>query len=165
MRKSGILVHEKYLAEEKAYRQHSTVPASSAAHDGEDVVAYAQGPMAHLVNGVMEQNSLAYIMAYAACIGPARKTQVCHRRRVDTNHSPTKPADPWSGVTAHSNHPMDHPQSDQAIMLATENDVPLVSEQRVIKPPIGSATGGYQKTPDLGLCVFIAVIFLRVNFS
>ncbi|OQV19073.1 Alkaline phosphatase, tissue-nonspecific isozyme [Hypsibius exemplaris] len=73
------------LTDTKPYRQHSTVPASSAAHDGEDVVAYAQGPMAHLVDGVMEQNSLAYVMAYSACIGPARKTQLCTKRRLEAS--------------------------------------------------------------------------------
>lgn len=41
----------------------------SETHSGEDVAVYAQGPMAHLLTGVKEQNVIAYVMAHAACVG------------------------------------------------------------------------------------------------
>ncbi|WAR13536.1 PPBT-like protein [Mya arenaria] len=53
----------------KEFQQQSTVPLSSETHGGEDVAIYAQGPMAHLVTGVKEQNVIAYVMAHAACVG------------------------------------------------------------------------------------------------
>ncbi|KAK2912834.1 alkaline phosphatase, tissue-nonspecific isozyme isoform X1 [Channa argus] len=53
----------------KEYVQLSAVPTESATHSGEDVVVLAQGPMAHLFQGVQEQNYIAHAMAYAACVG------------------------------------------------------------------------------------------------
>ncbi|TGY94020.1 alkaline phosphatase [Marinicauda pacifica] len=47
------------------YRQESAVPMGSETHSGEDVIAYATGPQAHLVRGVMEQNTLFHIITYA----------------------------------------------------------------------------------------------------
>lgn len=47
------------------YQQESGVPWSSETHSGEDVIAFARGPKAHLVDGVMEQHTLFYIMAHA----------------------------------------------------------------------------------------------------
>ncbi|MEM7277147.1 MAG: alkaline phosphatase, partial [Pseudomonadota bacterium] len=37
----------------------------SETHGGEDVALYAQGPWAHLVGGVLEQNAIYHIMRYA----------------------------------------------------------------------------------------------------
>lgn len=47
----------------------STVPRNVVSHGGEDVPIYAYGPWAHLFTGVVEQNVIPHIMAYAACIG------------------------------------------------------------------------------------------------
>ncbi|MGJ3231229.1 MAG: alkaline phosphatase [Oceanicaulis sp.] len=47
------------------YRQESAVPMGSETHSGEDVIAFARGPWAHLVDGVMEQNTLNRIMTFA----------------------------------------------------------------------------------------------------
>lgn len=47
------------------YRQQALVPLGSETHAGEDVVARASGPMAHLVRGTIEQHSLYYIAAKA----------------------------------------------------------------------------------------------------
>lgn len=47
------------------YRQQALVPLGSETHGGEDVVARASGPMAHLVKGTIEQHSLYYIMREA----------------------------------------------------------------------------------------------------
>uniref|UniRef100_A0A3P8V5A2 Alkaline phosphatase n=1 Tax=Cynoglossus semilaevis TaxID=244447 RepID=A0A3P8V5A2_CYNSE len=53
----------------KDYVQLSAVPLESATHSGEDVAVLARGPMAHLFQGVNEQNYIAHAMAYAACVG------------------------------------------------------------------------------------------------
>ncbi|XP_068249188.1 alkaline phosphatase-like [Palaemon carinicauda] len=42
----------------------------SETHGGEDVAAFAIGPMAHLFHRVHEQSYVAHVMAYASCIGP-----------------------------------------------------------------------------------------------
>lgn len=57
------------LPETKDYIQLSAVPTESATHSGEDVAVLARGPMAHLFQGVQEQNYIAHAMAYAACVG------------------------------------------------------------------------------------------------
>ncbi|XP_068441942.1 alkaline phosphatase, tissue-nonspecific isozyme [Clinocottus analis] len=53
----------------KDYVQLAAVPTTSATHSGEDVAVLARGPMAHLFQGVNEQNYVAHAMAYAACVG------------------------------------------------------------------------------------------------
>ncbi|XP_076446848.1 alkaline phosphatase-like [Babylonia areolata] len=54
------------------FRYQTAVPKQddSETHSGEDVAIYAMGPMAHLFHGVHEQNYIAHVMAYAACVGP-----------------------------------------------------------------------------------------------
>jgi alkaline phosphatase len=47
------------------YRQVAAVPMASETHGGEDVAAYAIGPAAEGVRGVMEQNQLFYVMQRA----------------------------------------------------------------------------------------------------
>jgi alkaline phosphatase len=47
------------------YRQVATVPMAAETHGGEDVAAYAVGPEAEGVRGVMEQNSLFDVMQRA----------------------------------------------------------------------------------------------------
>ncbi|XP_069991183.1 alkaline phosphatase-like [Penaeus vannamei] len=39
-------------------------------HGGEDVAAFAVGPMAHLFHRTHEQTYVAHVMAYASCVGP-----------------------------------------------------------------------------------------------
>uniref|UniRef100_A0A4W3GU41 Alkaline phosphatase n=1 Tax=Callorhinchus milii TaxID=7868 RepID=A0A4W3GU41_CALMI len=51
------------------YLAQSAVPLKQETHGGEDVAIFAKGPMAHLFHGVHEQNYIAHVMAYAACIG------------------------------------------------------------------------------------------------
>ncbi|ELU10153.1 hypothetical protein CAPTEDRAFT_149113 [Capitella teleta] len=38
-------------------------------HGGEDVAVYAQGPHSHLFKGTIEQNVIAHVMGYSACVG------------------------------------------------------------------------------------------------
>ncbi|KAM5156153.1 intestinal-type alkaline phosphatase-like [Callospermophilus lateralis] len=52
------------------YKQQAAVPLSSETHGGEDVAVLARGPQAHLVHGVQEQNYIAHVMAFAACLEP-----------------------------------------------------------------------------------------------
>lgn len=56
--------------EDDEYRQQAAVPLEAETHGGEDVTIYAKGPMAHLFHGVKEQNYVAHVMAYAACLEP-----------------------------------------------------------------------------------------------
>ena len=47
------------------YRQEANVPFQSETHAGDDVAVYAQGPWAHLLTGVMEQNFIYHVMKHA----------------------------------------------------------------------------------------------------
>lgn len=49
----------------KDYLQPALVPLESETHGGTDVAAYATGPRASLVRGVIEQNYLFHVMDYA----------------------------------------------------------------------------------------------------
>lgn len=57
------------LSADKDYVQQAAVPLDSETHGGEDVALFARGPMAHLFQGVYEQNYIAHAMAFAACVG------------------------------------------------------------------------------------------------
>ncbi len=48
------------------YRQYSAFPMATAVHGPGDVVAYARGPGAYLVDGVVEQNYLFHVMLRAS---------------------------------------------------------------------------------------------------
>lgn len=45
------------------------VPLSSETHGGDDVGVFASGPWAHLLSGVIEENVIPHVMAYASCVG------------------------------------------------------------------------------------------------
>lgn len=47
------------------YLQQALVPKEDESHSGVDVQAYAKGPWAHLVGGVIEQNYIFNVMQYA----------------------------------------------------------------------------------------------------
>ncbi|MBI5751403.1 MAG: alkaline phosphatase [Hydrogenophilales bacterium] len=47
------------------FLQEASVPLGSETHAGEDVAVYANGPMAHLVHGSMEQNWIYHVMKKA----------------------------------------------------------------------------------------------------
>lgn len=57
---------------DKNFEPLAAVPTypGSETHGGEDVAVYAIGPMSHLFHRVHEQNYVAHVMGYAACIGP-----------------------------------------------------------------------------------------------
>jgi alkaline phosphatase len=59
----GVLTQAQVL--DPDYRQESAIPMGSETHSGEDVIAFARGPWAHLVDGTMEQNTLNRIITFA----------------------------------------------------------------------------------------------------
>lgn len=64
--------------------QQAAVPLDAETHGGEDVAIYAKGPMAHLFHGVKEQNYVAHVMAYAACLEPYKN---CPPRTHNSNRA------------------------------------------------------------------------------
>ncbi|KAG7167811.1 Alkaline phosphatase, tissue-nonspecific isozyme-like 1 [Homarus americanus] len=55
------------------YKPLSAVPMLYETHSGEDVAAYAIGPMSHLFHRMHEQSYIAHVMGFAACVGPYKK--------------------------------------------------------------------------------------------
>jgi hypothetical protein len=55
------------------YRHFSPFYLSDETQAGEDVPVFSRGPGAHLLSGVFEQNYIAHVIGYAACIGPPSK--------------------------------------------------------------------------------------------
>ncbi|XP_056270809.1 intestinal-type alkaline phosphatase-like [Pseudoliparis swirei] len=58
------------ISSDNEYRQQAPVPLSSVTHSIEDVAIFAKGPMSHLFHGVQEQNYIAHVIAYSACMEP-----------------------------------------------------------------------------------------------
>lgn len=52
------------------YRPFAGWYVDKETHAGEDVPVYSRGPHANLLSGVFEQNYIAHVICYAACIGP-----------------------------------------------------------------------------------------------
>jgi alkaline phosphatase len=48
--------------EDQGFHQEALVPLSSETHAGEDVAIFANGPKAHLLHGVQEQNYIFHVM-------------------------------------------------------------------------------------------------------
>ncbi|XP_018573647.1 membrane-bound alkaline phosphatase [Anoplophora glabripennis] len=51
------------------YRFPAVTYKNSETHGADDVGIFARGPWAHLFRGVVEQNTIPHIMAYASCVG------------------------------------------------------------------------------------------------
>ncbi|KAK9883694.1 hypothetical protein WA026_001881 [Henosepilachna vigintioctopunctata] len=51
------------------YKYPGLFKTFSETHGGDDVLIYAKGPWSHLFEGVMEQNAIPHLMAYASCVG------------------------------------------------------------------------------------------------
>lgn len=66
------------------YQQQTAVPLASETHAGEDVPIYARGPMAHLFHTTHEQNYIAFVMAYASCVGIYANEAKCASALVPT---------------------------------------------------------------------------------
>ncbi|XP_067897588.1 intestinal-type alkaline phosphatase-like [Heterodontus francisci] len=52
------------------YKQQAAVPLDSETHGAEDVPIFSKGPMAYLFHKTHEENYIAHVIAYAACIEP-----------------------------------------------------------------------------------------------
>jgi hypothetical protein len=63
------------------YRPFAGRQVNKETHGGEDVPIYSRGPQANLLSGVFEQNYIAHVISYAACIGP-------HAKYCDVNEPP-----------------------------------------------------------------------------
>ncbi|XP_071641872.1 alkaline phosphatase 4-like [Temnothorax longispinosus] len=61
-------VDEDQTRDEPFYRHFAGKYLSSETHAGEDVGVYATGPYSHLFRGTFEQNYIAHVVAYAACL-------------------------------------------------------------------------------------------------
>ncbi|XP_038075850.1 alkaline phosphatase-like isoform X1 [Patiria miniata] len=59
--------------EDLEFIQPAIIPAHDESHGGEDVAIYANGPMSHLIHGVHEQNYIAHVVRYAACLDDSRE--------------------------------------------------------------------------------------------
>ena len=57
------------MSQDVDYRQQSAIPAGSETHGGQDVPAFAVGPQAWLVGGVLEQNALYFVIDRAIRTG------------------------------------------------------------------------------------------------
>ncbi|XP_063595764.1 uncharacterized protein LOC134772650 [Penaeus indicus] len=57
---------------DKEFEPLAAVPTlfGEETHGGEDVAAFAVGPMAHLFHRIHEQTYVAHVMAYSSCVGP-----------------------------------------------------------------------------------------------
>ncbi|XP_022104207.1 alkaline phosphatase-like isoform X3 [Acanthaster planci] len=58
--------------------QPALVPMRGETHAGEDVAIYANGPMSHLFHGVHEQNYMAHVVRYTACLGDKKHCEDCN---------------------------------------------------------------------------------------
>ena len=67
-----------------SYLSPTALPLRSETHGGDDVPVFAQGPWSHLFTGIMEQNTIAHKMAYAACWGSYRNRTGCQSIIVST---------------------------------------------------------------------------------
>lgn len=56
--------------QELKYRPFAGKYVNKETHAGEDVPVYSRGPHANLLAGSFEQNYIAHVICYAACIGP-----------------------------------------------------------------------------------------------
>ncbi|XP_015608485.1 alkaline phosphatase 4 [Cephus cinctus] len=67
--------------EDPYYRNFAGFYMKDETHGGEDVAVYAIGPYSHLFRGTFEQNYIAHVIAYAACLKnwPSHCDKAYHR--------------------------------------------------------------------------------------
>ncbi len=66
--------HSETDTTDQDFKQDATVPVQWETHAGEDVPVFASGPGAELVRGIIDQNEIFHIMAYASgLIEPSRE--------------------------------------------------------------------------------------------
>ena len=67
------------------FKNPSPVPLDTETHGGSDVGIYAIGPYSHLFQSVHEQNYIAYVMSYSACVGPHKDDSHCNHSKSMSN--------------------------------------------------------------------------------
>ena len=77
------------------YVFESLVPLQYESHAGEDVPVYATGPMSHLVRSTFEQNAIAHVMAYAACLGEHKYNAHCGKEEPPSEKPTEQPSGAW----------------------------------------------------------------------
>jgi alkaline phosphatase len=65
------------------YLQQALIPMGSETHSGTDVAAFARGPWAHLVGGVIEQNVIFHVMLHAITGGEGIPTEAMDALNAD----------------------------------------------------------------------------------
>lgn len=63
----------------RSYQQQAIFPVYFETHDGADVGIYSQGPFAHLLTGVVEQNYIFHAMMHSLCLFPTSNSPSCQR--------------------------------------------------------------------------------------
>lgn len=57
-----------HILDEVGFKWPSTSPLKSETHGADDVGVFAKGPWAHLFTGVMEENVIPHLIAFASCV-------------------------------------------------------------------------------------------------
>ena len=71
----------------RLYEQQAIFPIIYETHDGADVGIYSQGPFAHLLTGVVEQNYIFHAMMHSMCLFPSSSGTSCERYTTRGNAS------------------------------------------------------------------------------
>ena len=74
-----MLIYWSCFTGKHEYTYDAAMNIYSETHAGEEVAIYARGPMSHLFHATHEQNYIAHVLMYAACIGP--NTDHCDKPR------------------------------------------------------------------------------------
>ncbi|KAJ8923110.1 hypothetical protein NQ315_001663 [Exocentrus adspersus] len=86
---------------DKEYRFPGIYNLTAETHGGDDVAIFANGPWADLYSGVIEENAIPHIMAYASCVGPgltACGKSSTNNQRIYFESNPIKGGDSTSAV-------------------------------------------------------------------
>ncbi|KAG7217535.1 hypothetical protein INR49_021462 [Caranx melampygus] len=127
--------------DDEEYMQQAAVPLDAETHGGEDVVIYAKGPMAHLFHGVKEQNYVAHVMAYAACLEPYKNCPP-HSHNHEELH-----ADYWNHKGKEALHsalniqPNVHKAKNLILFLGDGMGITTVTAARILKGQLAGASG------------------------
>nr|QGW52009.1 alkaline phosphatase [Dugesia japonica] len=69
------------------YIYPSGVPLTYETHGGEDITVYANGPWAHLLNGLHQQSYIGHMMMHASCVGAYKNSNHCNISNVSNTFS------------------------------------------------------------------------------
>lgn len=78
------------------YRHFAAIPLIDETHGGEDVPVYATGPGSFLIRGSFEQNYIAHVMSYVACVGPNTELNIACKNPAPVSSGPESNANQYS---------------------------------------------------------------------